>query len=334
MNAGADRVPGTVDKVFAESRAFDDAARCLIDLPARDGPRGGHRVDHQPRGGLARIAHDLKDSPLALVGLADDAGPGDVVIDRAGSIQLGPDIEQDEVAGLKIAGEFLIGLIMRVSGICAGGNDRRRIGHQVLALKCLFDPLADGPLVPAAVADAMADLLKCGGHDGVHVIAGGEVGCDLCLGQRRLEARDQVGGGADLDAEAADELDDSGIGQRDRRDLAAWRVLHGNAAIGLEYGREPLMQLAPAGVVLLRAGQCAEVSGLHAMIEPDGLGVALIGRSRGDEIEPTARGVNVGEAEDRIGDLVSAMMVVEEPGVEVLLAQRLLNRGEIHGGIL
>src|SRR6266536_5082584 len=148
-------MPGAVDEVVAEACVFNDRTRGPIDLPSRDWACGCDGVDDEPGSGLAGVAHDAEDLLLALAGLGDDAGPGDVVVDRFRSVQLGPDIDEDKVAGLEVAGEILGGLIVRIAAVGAGGDNGQTVGDQMLALQCLGQPLTDAPLVPAAVAHAM-----------------------------------------------------------------------------------------------------------------------------------------------------------------------------------
>ena len=51
----------------------------------------------------------------------------------------------------------------------------------------------------------------------------------------------------------------------------------------------------------------------------------------GDEIVPATRAHQFfGKAEDAIGDGVAVVVIVEEPGVNVTLAKRVLNGGEVH----
>ncbi len=80
--------------------------------------------------------------------------------------------------------------------------------------------------------------------------------------------------------------------------------------------------------MLLHAGQGGEMAGLDAMIQLDGLALG------GDEVEPAPGYVELGKSENGVGDFVAMMMVVEEPGVEVLLPQSLLNRFQVHREIL
>ena len=84
-------------------------------------------------------------------------------------------------------------------------------------------------------------------------------------------------------------------------------------------------EFLPGGVLRLGAGEGVELAGLDAVDELAGLAVG------GDEVEPAAgdEGVLV-EAEDAVGDGVAVVVVVEEPAVEVLFAERRLNRVEVH----
>ena len=53
----------------------------------------------------------------------------------------------------------------------------------------------------------------------------------------------------------------------------------------------------------------------------------------GDEVVPAAGDVGVVvEAEDAVGEGVAVVMIVEEPAVEMLVAERGLDGVEIHGG--
>ena len=61
---------------------------------------------------------------LALGGFAaDDAGPGDVVADGGGVVgELGPDVDEDEVAGADGLGACGGGFVVRVGGVGAGAD--------------------------------------------------------------------------------------------------------------------------------------------------------------------------------------------------------------------
>ena len=82
--------------------------------------------------------------------------------------------------------------------------------------------------------------------------------------------------------------------------------------------------------MLLLTGKAGEVPGLDAMVQLYGLGIGT-GRN---EVEPAPGDVHLGQSEDGVGNFIAAMMVIEQPGIEILLAQCLLNRVQVHKEIL
>ena len=88
----------------------------------------------------------------------------------------------------------------------------------------------------------------------------------------------------------------------------------------VEHGFEFLLELLPGGVGVFAAGEGVELAGFDAVDELAGLAFG------GDEVEPAAGDEAVlVEAEDAVGDGIAMVVVVEEPAVEVLLAQGRLN---------
>ena len=81
--------------------------------------------------------------------------------------------------------------------------------------KCFHEPLLDRVFIRTAIAHAIADLLKCGGHDLVDGIARFKVTLDLIVGPRRFELADQVAGTDHFFAEAAHYFDGAGVHQRE-----------------------------------------------------------------------------------------------------------------------
>ena len=65
--------------------------------------------------------------------------------------------------------------------------------------------------------------------------------------------------------------------------------------------------------MLLRAGKRGEVAGFDAMIQ-----LYRLARGR-DEVKPAPGYVEFGKSEDGVGDLIAVMMVVKQPGIEILL---------------
>ena len=162
---------------------------------------------------------------------ADEADAGQVAVDGAGLVELGPEVDQDEVA---LADRGVVvgpGLVMRVAAVRADGDDRRRIGRQAVLLEVVEDRrlhlgLADAAAVARAVGDqapgpriARAGVdLRLAVHPPLVVVPG------------RLEALDQVARGDDLGAASADELDGAGIDPGDVRVAAPRGILHRHPA--------------------------------------------------------------------------------------------------------
>ena len=268
---------------------------------------------------------------LAVGGLAaDDAGPGDVVPDGAGEGEagvvgvgeLGPDVDEDEVAVEDGRGAELGGLIVGVGGVGTGGAVGAVIGPEAFALHGLLEEGDDLELVGViSGTSVVGDVLPAGGEDAVEALLRGVVRGDLVLGEDGLEEADEIGGADDILAEGADELYRSGVDHRDVHDGVARRVLHRDLRGAFEHFGEILFEFLPGGVLTGGAGEGVELAGLDAVDELAGL---ALGR---DEVEPAAgdEGVRV-EAEDAVGDGVAVVVVVEEPAVEVLIAKRRLDR--------
>ena len=124
-----DIVAGAVGEEVAEAGVADDGAGGVVGLPAGDGAALGVGALDGFDGGIAGVADGVEDELLAGGGVAsDDAGPGDVVPDGGGiglfgiacGGELGPDVDEDEVAGADGAGGFAGGLVMGVGGVGAG----------------------------------------------------------------------------------------------------------------------------------------------------------------------------------------------------------------------
>ena len=121
--------------------------------------------------------------------------------------------------------------------------------------------------------------------------------------------------GDDLDAERPDQFDGAGVDAADVRVGVPRRVLH----------RHPLRpgdQLADAGLQLLPA----EVDGLVVpgqVVERrrlDGVDQLLRLAGRGDEVEPAAGQLLLGQPDDPLGEDVEPAEVVQQPAVEPGLA--------------
>jgi hypothetical protein len=127
---------------------------------------------------------------LALGGLAaDDAGPGDVVPDGGGVVELGPDVDEDEVAGADGREEVAGGLVVGVGGVGAGGAVGAVVGEEAFAAmpSRRKSTMANSSMARRAAAGAVADVLPAGGEDWVDLLLGGEVGGDLGFGEDGFE---------------------------------------------------------------------------------------------------------------------------------------------------
>src|SRR5882762_10265824 len=187
-------VPGAMDEVVAVARLLDMVADATIDLPAGQPLTRCRGIEHRLDAHIASVTDDLKDLPLFVRrGLADEGGPGNIVVHRAGRIFLRPNVQQDEIPLAYRSGAFGTRFIVRVAAVAIYGHDWRGVGDEVLAAESFHEPLLDGVLGRTAMARTLADLLKGRGRDAVDRIARREVRLHLFVGKGRFELRDQVG---------------------------------------------------------------------------------------------------------------------------------------------
>jgi len=165
-----------------------------------------------------------------------------------------------------------------------------------------------------------------GGVDGVQ---GAAVARDLRLVPPAEEALHQLGGGDHLDAVGPDQLERAGVDAREVRDRPLRAVLHCDPRAGPEAAqqlRERGAERLPGRVGAARAGDLGrEGSELDRVHERHRLA-----RAR-HEVEPAPGEHVAGEAERGHRGGVLAVEVVEEPRVELLLRERQLQGGEVHG---
>ena len=153
------------------------------------------------------------------------------------------------------------------------------------------------------------------------------VGGELRVGEDGFEVADEVGGGDDFFAEGAEEFDGAGVDHGDVHDGVAGGVLHGDFGCAGEEGFELGFELLPGGVDGFGAGEGVEPEGLDAVDEFFWLA------GGGDEVVPAAGDVSVGvEAEDAVGERVAVVMVVEEPAVDFIFAEGVLDSSEVKFG--
>jgi len=149
---------------------------------------------------------------------------------------------------------------------------------------------------------------------------------NLLIIHGRLELGDQILRTHDILSQAADQVHRPSVNQRDRKDQIVRRVLHGNIAVRRQQPLHAVKQLLPSGVKPLGAGQRIQVTGFNLV---DKLGRLAFGR---DQIKPAAGNhESIWQSENAVSDRVAMVMVVEEPGVDVALAQGFLDGCQVHG---
>jgi hypothetical protein len=327
VDVGADVVAGAVGEPTGVSGVADDGAGGVVGLVAGDGRVSDVGCLDGRDGGVAGAANGGEDGLFALGGFAvHDAGPCDVVVDGAGLRELGPEVDEDEVSAADGAGVFGGGLVVRVGGVGTAGDVGAVFPDEAFAAEGFADPGDHGEFVSGGGANQGAHLLPGFGEDAVDFLLGDVVGGDLVVGEDGFELADKVGGADDFLAHLADAFDGSGVDHGDVHDGVAWRVLHGDAGVGGEHGFERGVEFLPGGVFGAGAGEGVEAGGLDAVDEFAGFA------GGGDEVIPAAGDVHAGiQAEDAVGEGVAVVMVVEEPGVEVGVAERGLDGGDVHG---
>lgn len=323
----ADGVAGAVEEVLVEGAFFEEAAAGIVDFEAVELPAlTGGGLDAAD-GGVAGAGDGGKDVEhgVGRIGAAE-AGPGDVVVDGAGGFVLGPEVDQEEVAGEDGGMAAGGGLVVGIGGVGVDGDDGAVIGEEVFRFKRGEDEVFDVEFGEGGGgSEGGGDAGEGGGEDVVHLALGELVGEVLVLGEAGFEPLDEVGGGADFDAAGADEFGGAGIDVGDVGDGAEGGVLHGDGLEAGEEAGEGLALLEPAGVGALLAREGIEDAGLDLVDEGDGLAVG------GDEVVPAAGdGLGGLEAEDAVGEGIAAVVVEEEPGVEVFGAEGGLDFGDAH----
>ncbi len=139
----------------------------------------------------------------------------------------------------------------------------------------------------------------------------------LLARQGRLEVLNQIGGRDHLDSHRADDFDRARIDARDVRNRAAGRIVHRDSARAAERRAQCGDHFVVRAIDDLFGGERVEpmrFDGGHYRAR------LAVGR---DEAEPsTGRDTVVGQAEDSIRERVAQAEIVEEPAVELRVAQR------------
>src|SRR6267378_1345138 len=248
--------------ISAVAGFLDVVSNRAVDLPACHSLAHGGGLEHSLYPRIAAVADDLEDLAL-FVGrcFADEAGPGDVVVDRAGRVFLCPDIEQHEVSFANWSGAFSMRFVVRIAAVGIYGHDGRVVRDEVLATKGFHEPLLHRVLGRAAVARPEADLLKGRSRNVVDRITRGEVRLHLFIGKSGFKLRDQVGGTYDVLTKTAHDFYGACVDQGDREHAVVGRVLHGDVAVLRKDRLEAVEESLPARVASLGTRQCVQMPG-------------------------------------------------------------------------
>jgi hypothetical protein len=151
----------------------------------------------------------------------------------------------------------------------------------------------------------------------------------LVRGEHGFKLAHQIGGTDDPFAKTAHELNGARVDHGDVHDVVIWRVLHRDVAEASEHGFNARREFLPSGIEHAAAGQRIETALFNAVQELARLAICR------NEVIPAAGYVRIGiEAQDVRGNGIAMMVIVEEPAVNLGLAQRSLNGVEIHALIL
>ena len=216
-------------------------------------------------------------------------------------------------------------LVVRVAAVGVHGHDRRIVGHHVLALECFHEELLNFMLVCAAAAHAPSNFLERLGGNRVDHIARREVRLDLLFRQGRFKLRDQIRRANNVLAQPADHVRRSRIHHGNGEDNVVGRILHRHIAIRAQHLLQAVEQFLPSGILFLHARQGIQVSRFDLVNQFDGLAFG------GDQVIPAPSDHEpIRQPENAVRDRIAMVMIVKKPGVDVAIAQGLLDGGEIH----
>src|ERR1700723_1273226 len=125
MDLGANGMSGTMNEVIAEAGLRDVISRCPIYFPAAHSAAAGDAFLHCLYSSITGIANHVENFAHAVRrSVADEAGPGNVVINGCRRIFLRPDVEQNKIALANGCRVFSTRFIMRVAAMGVNSDDR------------------------------------------------------------------------------------------------------------------------------------------------------------------------------------------------------------------
>lgn len=329
----ADGVSRAVDEGGSVACVFDDVTGRSVEFPALEGAALVVGFSGGGDGGVTGAGDDGEDFLIFFRdGGTDEGDPGEVAVDSARAVELGPEVEEDEVAladgGIVGSG---LGFEVGIAAVRADADDGRAIGGEAVAVEVVHDggldlAFADRAAPGAMVGDEGPGEVEGGGGDffgfEVHGPLFGVPGC--------FKALDEVAGGDDAGSARGDELDGAGIDSSDVGDGVSRGVFHGEVRDAGDERGDAGFEFLPAEVDDLIAGQVVEGGRLDAVDEFFGLAP---GRDEVEEAPGADRAIF--EAEDATGQDVRASEVLEEPAIDTEILESGLDSLEVeHGGCL
>ena len=192
---------------------------------------------------------------------------------------------------------------MGVARVGVHADDGTAVGHQARLAEFGADPVADLHFVDAG-GEALANELEGTRADRIDDLSGFQVALKLRFGEAGLEFLDQLGGGDDVDAVAADEFHGPGVDHGDVGDGTAGRILHGDPVLALENALQGGVLFAPAGIGDFFAWRGVQDAGFDPVDDADRVAVGW------NHVIPAAGHVARGlETEDAVGEGVTLVVV-------------------------
>ena len=215
---------------------------------------------------------------------------------------------------------------MRIAGIGAQGDVRRRIADQSFVLEPVDHLLLEVVLgQPLAASQRPARALEGAILDAIQRLRRAHVRRALCRRPRCLEALDQIARRHDVNAARANQFRRPRVDTREIRDRAQRRIFHRDASHTVQEVIETRRELFTPRIRLLLAGQRVEVVPLDLVHE------RARRAGRGNQVVPPPRGHvrPVGEPCQPGGDRVGPLKVVEKPAVQAIGAKAPLDGGHV-----
>src|SRR5690242_8600220 len=189
-----------MEKIFAQSMAFDMAARRVVYFESSQALARCDFSNHQIRCFLACIPNDLENVLHAIRNrIAAETGPGDVVENTPGLSKSGKQVDENHVAALNVRRSLGRWLVVRVRRIGIHRHNRSVIALQPRLLKSPADKLINIIFAKRiSCTNALADKFKRLTADLIHALARLDMRFELRLAETRFELLHQIGGTDDF----------------------------------------------------------------------------------------------------------------------------------------